>query len=60
MAKKMADMSMMPLEAPQPLYDVPNLSGIPDTEEDQPLPGRILVIIIFIKRRAAPDLTIRG
>ena len=45
MAKKMADMTMMPLDAPQPRYNVPDLSGIPDTEEDKPLPGEILVTI---------------
>ena len=54
----MADMTMMPLDAPQPRYNVPDLSGIPDTEEDKPLPGEILVTIFHQASHLAPDLTI--
>ncbi|KAF8341516.1 NADP-dependent oxidoreductase domain-containing protein [Cantharellus anzutake] len=33
---------MIPLDASQPIYDVPDPSGIPDANEDRPLPGKEL------------------
>lgn len=34
---------VVPLDSPQPVYVLPPLADIPDTDEDQPKPGLALV-----------------